>query len=125
MFVPGYRHTIARMKRAGGLPISTNGHEDLKVGLAQVTRHRGAGSPERENQPSTNLARGPHEVDILKGSVLALICDGLVSLEVLEALLGQVRSDGSHVLLSNERDEDGIAEEELEIDAVRSLVLGG
>ena len=69
--VPGYRNTAIHVKRSGGLAINTNGHEDVKVGLAQVGRCHGAGSPERENRVSTNMDRDLREIDILKGNIWA------------------------------------------------------
>jgi len=63
-------------------------------------------------------------VDILEGNVLALTFDLFISLEIVEGLLREVCSDGSRVLLADGRNENGIAEEELEIDAVGSRVLG-
>ena len=63
-------------------------------------------------------------VDILEGNVLALAFDLFIGLEIVEGLLRKVCSDGSRVLLADGRNENGIAEEELEIDAVGSLVLG-
>lgn len=72
-----------------------------------------------------NMDRDLHEVDILEGTdALAWTCDGLLSLEVAEILLGQVGTDRSCVFLSNRGDEDGISEElEPEIDMVCSSVL--
>jgi len=118
------RNTVIHIKRTGGLAVGTDGYKDLKVGLAQGGRRHGAGSPERENRPSTDVHRDFCVADVLQGNVLALTFSLVVSLEIVEGLLREVCSDGSGVLLADGRDENGIAEEELEIDAVCSRVLG-
>ena len=64
------------------------------------------------------------EVDVIEGDILALTFNLVVSLEIVEGLLRKVCSDGGRVLLGYRRNKDGITKEELEIDAVCSLVLG-
>ena len=118
------RNTVVHIKRTSGLAVGTDGYEDLKVGLAQGSRCHGARSPERENRPSTDMHRDLRVVDVLEGDVLALTVDLVISLEIVEELLREVCSDGSRVLLADWRNENRIAEEELEIDAVCSRVLG-
>ena len=118
------RNTIVHIKRTGSSAVSTDGHEDLKVGLAQGGRRHSARSPERENRPSTDVHGDFCVVDVLQGNVLALTFSLVISLEIVEGLFREVCSDGSGVLLADGRDENGIAEEELEIDAVCSRVLG-
>ena len=63
-------------------------------------------------------------VDVIEGDILALTFDLVVSREIVEGLLRKVCSDRGHVLLGDGGNEDGIAEEELEVDAVGSRVLG-
>ena len=118
------RNAIVHVERTGSLAVGTDGHEDLKVGLAQGSRRHSARIPERENRPSTDVHRDLCVIDILEGNVLALPFDLFVGLEIIEGLIREVCSDGSRVLLADGRNENGIAEEELEIDAVCGLVLG-
>ena len=63
-------------------------------------------------------------VDVIECNVLALALNLVVSLEIVEGLLRDVCSDGSGVLLGNWGNENGIAKEELEIDAKCGRVLG-
>ena len=63
-------------------------------------------------------------VYVLEGNILALTFGLVVSLEIVENLLREVCGDGSCVLLANGRNENGVTEEELEIDAICSRVLG-
>ena len=118
------RNTVIYVKRTSGLVVSADGHEDLKVILAQGGCRHSTGGPKREDRSSTDVDRYLGEVDIIKGDIMALTFDLVISLEVVEGLLRKVCSDGSRVLLGDGRNKDGITEEELEIDAVCSLVLG-
>ena len=118
------RNAVVHVERTSGLSVSTNGHEDLKVSLAQSRRRHRTRSPQREDRSSTDVNGDLRKVDVIERDVLTLTLDFVVGLEIVEVLLREVRSDRGHVLLGNGRNENGITEEELEIDAICSGVLG-
>ena len=63
-------------------------------------------------------------VDVVECDILALALKRIVGCEIVEGRVREVRGDRGNVLLSNGRDENRIAEEELEIDAICSWILG-
>ena len=56
------------------------------------------------------------EIDVGEGDGSALTLQGSEGFEVVEDIFGEVSGDGGGVLVRNGRNEDAVAEEELEVD---------
>lgn len=83
--------------------------------LPDLGRRVPALRPHRDDGAAADVQRDLGEADVRQLHLLALAFDDLVRVEVVKAVVGKVDGDARLVLLRHRRDEEGIAEEELQV----------
>lgn len=118
------RYSVVDVKRAFGCAITSDSNEDLKVSCSELFSGHSAVSSQRQDGSTTDVNWDLGKSDVIQGDRFALSLDNGVILKVVEYVVGEVDVDGCGIFFGYRGNEDGITEEELEVDTEGVGVLG-